>query len=242
MTTGVAIRFQSTDGQLFVRNSVVAARGYAIDLQPDRANQSRSIVADLQHVTFSASKAIVRMEASENVNNLIPPTRVFVDNCAMIAPVEFKSNEANDAAVVEFAGSNTAAQQFEWWGSSNGFARELKSLVRQSGAEPKSTPAQWLSVWGESNDRRLLTGPNGVKLSHVLPTKWLNFRPVSFTLDPNCLGATWADTGSAIGADLRVLEDMIVNKKGLPDSKSAPGGNTKSATPINPTTKSTPGF
>lgn len=158
---------------------------------------------DLKQVTFSASKAAIRVEAASGQEAIVSPMKVFVDHCAVVAPLEFKPGEAAESAVVECAGPVFEQKQVEWWGTSNGFAKELKSLLRQPGIEPISSTAGWNGMWGDSNEVRLLTGSKGVLLKNHLPGKWTNIKAMSFLLDPISAGATWAEGGHPIGADIR---------------------------------------
>ena len=238
MSTGVGIRFQGASGNLFVRNSIIAVRGFGIDLQPMRIGNDPFPVVDLRQVTFSASKAAIRVEAASGNDAISAPMKLFVEHCAVVMPLEFKPGEAVESAVVECAGPVIEQKQVEWWGTSNGFAKEIKSLLRQSGTEPIVTTAGWNGVWGDSNEIRLLTGTKGVQLRSHLPGKWTNFKATSFLLDPASAAATWADGGLPIGADIRMIEESILSKKGV---ETKPGPSTKSS-PSTQGNKKNPGF
>ncbi len=227
MSTGVGIRFQSSGGQLFLNNCIVAVRGYGLDLQPIRTGTGILPIVDLQHVTFSTSKAAIRIEAAMGTEVVSLPMRLFVDYCAVVPPLEFKPGDAAESTVVECAGPVLEQKQIEWWGTSNGFAKEVKSLLRQSGTDPITSITKWHTSWGESNDFRLLTGPKGIRLNNSLPNKWTSLKMMSFFLDPNSTGATWADGGRPVGADIRVVEDVMLGKKGPTEPKPA----TPSSTP-----------
>ncbi len=232
MSTGVGIRLQSATGRLFIRNSIVAIRGYGIDLQPIRTGTILLPVVDLEHTTFSTTKAAIRIEASPGSDPITTPMRIFADSCAMVAPLEFKPGEASESTIIECAGPVLEQTQVAWWGTSNGFSKELKSFVVQSGKEPVTTAAGWSNTWGEPNDVRLLTGSKGVLLSKALPNKWTLLKPYSFLLDLHSPSATWAEGGRPIGADIRSVEESIVAKRASSDKQPANGQPTRpSASP-----------
>ena len=153
--------------------------------------------------------------------------RIFADSCAVVAPLEFKPGETSESTIIECAGPVLEQAQIEWWGTSNGFSKEVKSFVVQSGKEPVTTAAGWASTWGEPNDVRLLTGSKGVLLSKALPNKWTLLKPYSFLLDLHSPSASWAEGGRPIGADIRSVEESIVAKKASIDKQPANGQTTK---------------
>ena len=227
MSTGIGIRLQSATGRLFIRNSIVAIRGYGIDLQPIRTGTNLLPVVDLEHSTFSTTKAAIRVEASSGTEPITSPMRIFADSCAMVAPLEFKPGEASESTIIECAGSVLEQTQVEWWGTSNGFSKEVKSFLVQPGKEPVTNAAGWASTWGEPNDVRLLTGSKGVLLSKALPNKWTLLKPYSFLLDLHSPSATWAEGGRPIGADIRSVEESMVAKKPANDKQPGNGQTTK---------------
>ena len=233
MTTGVGIRFQSATGRLFLRNSIVAVRGYGLDLLPIRTGANLLPVVDLEHITFSTTKAAIRVEASTGTDLITSPMRIFADSCAVVAPLEFKTGEASESTIIECAGPVLDQTQVEWWGTSNGFSKEVKSFLVQSGKEPVTTAAGWASTWGEPNDIRLLIGSKAVLLSKPLPNKWTLLKPYSFLLDLHSPSATWAEGGRPIGADIRLVEESMVAKK--PANEKLPANGQPNKTGSSPT-------
>ncbi|WP_373653155.1 protein kinase domain-containing protein [Schlesneria sp. DSM 10557] len=220
MSNGVGIQFQSPAGQLHVRNSIVAVRGYGIDLQPARTGNALLPVINLQNVTFSASQAALRIVAAEGTAVVETPMRLYIDSCAVVPPLEFRLNEAANSTVVECVGPVLEQKQVDWWGISNGFAKELPSLLREQNKEPITAVANWMNLWGPSNDDRLLTGAKGVQLKNGLPNKWALLKISSFLLDPNSAGATWGSDGQAVGAHIGALEELAAVKKVTTDAKA----------------------
>ena len=235
MSSGTGIRFQTASGRLFLRNCIVAIRGNGLDLQPFRTDASLLPTVDLQHVTFSTSKAAIRIEAATGSDEIVSPMQIFTDFSAIVQPLEIKPGDADQSTVIDCAGPVLAQKQIEWWGHSNGFAKELKSLIRQSDASPLTSVEQWHKTWGEASDYRLLTGSKGIQLGSSLPNKWTNMKATSFLLSPNSIGATWADNGRPVGADIRAIEETFLAKKGTPDMKT---GST--TTPPKPGTGTQP--
>jgi len=245
LSTGDGIRAECVQGQIFLRNSIIAVRGNGINLLPIRADNKLLAVLDLEHVTFSTSKAAIRLDSMAGPEPASAPVRVYAEYCAVVPPLEFKAGDATDAAAVEFAGPVLEQRQVEWWGTSNGIAKEIKTFVRQSNAVPINSVVNWQKTWGEANDIRLLTGSKGVQLNNLLPNKWINLKPVSFALDSNCIGATWAQGGFPVGADTRVVDDALMGKKIVKDVKSTSStGSTQQPTqpPTGGNSKKNPGF
>ena len=138
--------------------------------------------------------------------------------------------------LAECVGSVREQKQIEWWGTSNGIAKEVKVLLRQSTSDPITSVADWNTAWGESHVVRMLTGSRGVRLNIGLPNKWANLKPSSFALDPKSAGATWAEGGRPIGANIQEIEDAMAAKKAAAETKSVPTNNT----PNNQTPKKKP--
>ena len=128
-------------------------------------------------------------------------------------------------------------KQIEWWGTSNGVAKQIVHFLHQegdsTGATDKTGIAAWRQMWGKSNDTRMLTGDKGVYLAGDLPNKWKDLRPGSFELHKNSQAATWAE-GKPIGANVRGVEEVSLAKKAGPElttgSKVGAPGTT---TPVN---------
>jgi hypothetical protein len=232
MSNGIGIRTEHSKGNVFLRNCIVASRGYGISVFPSRSSANPTI--DLEHVTFSASKAALRVEASAESATTGSPVKIFIESCAVVPPIEMKAGEADESTVLEFSDASGNQKQIEWWGSSNGFANELHSFLRRPNTEPVNTVAGWEAVWGDSAAVRLLTGPKGVQLLRPLPAKWNNIKPSSFALDPDSQSAKWGPGSTMIGARIQQIEEATTLKKvskevksGTPNTKKAVGsGNS----------------
>ncbi len=239
MSTGTGIHAECSQGNIFLRNCILSIRGYGIDLSPVRSETPLSPVIDLAHVTFSASKAAIRVEPMTSTEPAVSPMRLFVDYCAIVPPLEFKEGEAAEPVLMECDRTLIEQKQIEWWGNSNGVANEVPTLLRLSNADPVTSIVGWNKAWGDANAVRLLTGSKGVMLINTLPNKWANLKAASFNLDPNSPAATWAEGGRALGADPHLVEEAIVAKKQPKETKGAP---TKPGTPKPGAGKSNPGF
>ena len=226
LSTGVGIRAECSQGNVFLRNSIVAVRGSGITIVPVRTNNKYLANVDLQHVTFSATKAAIRIEAAGGTEEFPSPMRLYIDYCAVVPPLAFKADEARDAAVAECVGPVREQKQIEWWGTSNGIGKEVRVWLRQSTSEPIASLAGWNVAWGEAHVVRMLTETKGVHLNLALPTKWLSLKAISFALDPKSAGATWADGGGPVGADIRGIDDAMAATKAAAETKS---GSTNAA-------------
>lgn len=229
---GIGIRTEFSQGNVFIRNSIIAVRGNGLSVLPIRAEGGLAANIDLKHVTFSTSKAAVLIDAGTRKDAAPSPARIFVDYCAFVPPLEFKPDEAAESAVVECIGPVREHKQVEWWANSNAVARDVKALLRQSGADPITTAADWNAAWGESHVIRMLVGGNGVRLKNSLANKWANLKSNSFALDPKSPSGTWADAGRPVGADAQAVEDALAGKKAVTETKgTAPQPATQKVNP-----------
>ncbi len=235
------IRVEAGSGSVVLRNSIVAMRGDALDLRPIRVGSELLTSIDADHVTFSASGAVIRVEAAAgNEEPVTSPMRLFLDNCAMVPPLAFKAGEAEGATLLKCVGPVLEQKQLDWWGISNGVAKEIVRFLQRDADSPAAALtglAAWQQSWGKSNDIRLLTGDRGVYLVRVLPNKWKELRPTSFELDKSSQAATWASGGKPIGANLRSVEESSVAKKaGTEPAGSKPATAGTKAAPTKPAT------
>lgn len=237
---GCGLRIESGCGAVILRNSVLAIRGDAVDLQPVRSSGGLLMALDADHVTFSASKAAIRVQAAVGGDEPVAsPLRMFVENCAFVSPLTFKAGEASESTLLQCAGPVFEQKQIEWWGVSNGVARQVVHLIRREGdpatASDKTGLPSWRETWDKSNDLRLLTGDKGVYLAGDLPNKWKDLRPGSFELHKVSQAATWAEGGKPIGANVRGVEDLSVAKKGGTETPGTAKTTTPSTTPAKTT-------
>ena len=237
---GNGINAGCSQGSLFVRNSILATRGIGLNLMTKAGDHSPAPNVDLNHVSFSSFKPAIRVEHAANQTG--SPVRLFVDFCAVLPPSDPREGPANESAFLECSESLIESKQIEWWGNSNGVAKEVGSLIQQRGSQPITSPVQWRTAWGDSNDIRLLTGPKGVQLMTSPLPKLVSVKASSYALNPECAGASWADGGYPVGANCKGLEEALIGKKSSKDPKSGPLSKSPAATPTRPPGKPNPGF
>ena len=228
---GCGIRVESGQGHLILRNSIFAIRGDAVDLRPVRAGNALLTAVDAEHVTFSTSGAVIRVQAAEGSDDPVSsPLRLFVERCAIVPPLIFKAGEAADATLVKCTGPVLEQKQIEWWGVANGVAKQVVHFLHHDGDPPGASDetgvAAWRQTWGKSNDQRLLVGDKGVYLAGELPNKWKDLRPGSFELHKSSQAATWAE-GKPIGANVRSVDEISIAQKAGPEKATG----TKTITP-----------
>ena len=235
---GCGLRVESGQGHIILRNSIIAIRGDGLDLRPVRAGNALLTAVDAEHVTFSTGGAAVRVQAAAGSDEPVSsPLRLFVERCAVVPPLVFKAGEAGEATLVRCVGPVLEQKQIEWWGASNGVAKQVVHFLHHegdpSGTSDKTGVAAWRLAWSRSNDMRMLVGDRGVYLAGELPIKWKDLRPSSFELHKSSQAATWAE-GKPIGANVRGVDDVSIAKKAGPGStpgaKAVPPGTT---TPVN---------
>lgn len=216
--SGTAVRVSSAQGSIILRNSIVAARGDAIDLRPIRVGTSLSSVLDAENLTISATNAVVRFEAAAGSELVTTPWRIFMDRCVFAPPLAFKAGEAAKSTVLLCVGPVIEQQQLEWWGTANGLARQIPYMIRRDGdsgppSDDRTGHAAWRKLWGKTSSNRLLTGDKGVYLAGELPVRWKELKPASFELHKSAIATTWAEGNRPIGASIQALEDASVAKK-----------------------------
>ena len=247
---GCGIRVESGQGHIILRNSIIAIRGdglnlgNGLDLRPVRAGDALLTAVDAEHVTFSTGGAAIRVSAAIGSDQPVStPLRLFVERCAVVPPLVFKAGEGSSATLVRCEGPVLEQKQIEWWGSSNGVAKQVVHFLQRdgdsTGASDKTGIAEWRQAWGKSNDMRLLVGEKGVYLAGELPIKWKDLRPNSFELHKSSQAATWAE-GKPIGANVRGVEEISLAKKAPPE----PTTGSKVGTPgkTTPANKKNVGF
>lgn len=238
MSPGVGIKSDCARGKFFIQNSILAIRGAGLDVNLTGVGTAVPPVFCLEHVSVSASRSAIRLERSIDAP-LASPARVFVEDCAFVAPLDFKDHEAREATAIECAGTLMSPHQVEWWGNSNAFSKEIAGWFKRPDGTLVQSAADWTEIWGESSDVRLLTDPAGLQLQIPLPTKWRDLKASSFIIDPYCSAATWALDGHEVGANIKAIEEAIDPRKPIAEPKPS---TTKPAQPSRPVGKQQPGF
>ncbi len=241
---GCGIRVESGQGHVILKNSIVAIRGDGLDLRPIRAGDALLTAIDAEHVTFSTGGAAIRVSAAVGSDQPVSsPLRLFVERCAVVPPLVFKAGEAGSAALLRCEGPVLEQKQIEWWGASNGVAKQVVHFLHcdgdSSGTSDKTGLAAWRQLWGKSNDQRMLAGDKGVYLAGELPIKWKDLRPSSFELHKSSQAVSWAE-GKPIGANVRGVDEVSIAKKAGPES--TPGSKTVTPGTTTPVNKKNVGF
>ncbi|WP_010586476.1 serine/threonine protein kinase [Schlesneria paludicola] len=240
LSMGHGIQANCDSGNLFLRNSIVATRGNALNFIATNPQSPTLPLVDLEHVTFAALESAIHVEIPDDKPDVVSaPVRLFVDFCAVLPPPEFKEGSAYEPAFVECSSPLVERKRIEWWGNSNGVAKEVQTLIRRTGGEPIKAVSDWHGAWGETNDVRLLTGPKGVVLASSPLGKWATMKAISFMLDSESTGATWADGARPVGADCRRLDESLQAKRTNKDSKSPSNKSNPSKSNAN---RNNPGF
>lgn len=231
---GCGIRAECGQGAIFLRNSVLAVRGDAIDLRPVRSGNALLSSLDAENVTISATNAAIRFEAAPGTEPVTSPIRLFVEKCIFAPPLMLKPSDAASATLLQCVGPVIEQHQLEWWGAANGVAKRVVHLVRRDGdsdipSDEKTGLSAWRKLWDKGSSIRMLTGDKGVYLSGELPTKWRDLKPASFELHKGSQAATWADGGRAIGANTTSVEESTTAKKSsdAPAKPTTPNNSNK---------------
>jgi serine/threonine protein kinase len=227
---GTLIRAEASDGCVFVHNCVLVARGVVFDSRPRPIAGRLPLTYDLTNCTLSAQNTLVKVSSAASLEGpAASPSRWFVDNCVIAPPLELKAAEATTPTVLTFVGDVIGRKEFEWWGRSNGAAREIKYWLRPDGSLPtpeKSNHEAWLTTWGDAHELHLLTGEGGVILRDPLPTRREEVKVGHFALRPSCKAMAWAE-GRPIGAVFGA--ETTLGPKTTP--KSSPATNPKTNPP-----------
>jgi len=232
--SGSGVRVECAQGVLIFRNSILAIRGDAIDLRPVRVGSGLLPILDVENVTISATAAAIRLEAAPGNDAVGSPMRLFVERSVFAPPLSFKAGEAAGATLLNCVGPVFEQKQVEWWGASNGVARQISFLIRRDGSPAAPVDDQtgltaWRKLWDKAASIRFLTGDRGVYLAGELPIRWRDLKPLSFVLHKNSQATNWGEGGRPIGANPQAVEDATVIRK--------PGDATKPNSPVNQTKK-----
>jgi hypothetical protein len=220
---GNAVQLDLGTNNGYFTNCLLVTRGHALELRPGSlpaGAAAGSLVAEQS--TISAAHGAFHVQSSASGAEL-SPHRLFVDRCVIAAPLPLRADEGA-AAVLRLADPATDLTRIEWWGTENGIAPEIKSLIRGDGEPPaESTEAgreRWQATWAAEQDSRLLTGVGGVVMKLETGSKSGPVKPAQFALDPIARAQTWAIDGTAIGADIQQIDAA------LPAAKSKAAGKT----------------
>jgi hypothetical protein len=230
---GTLVRADVGAGTLFVRNSLLVARGTGFDLRPRAVGDELPLVVDIIGSTLAGNQTVFQWTAASLGQAPRTPVRVFVDETVFGPPFSIRAGDASQPTLVTYVGPLLEQRQVEWWGQSNGVSAEIKHLLRPEGALPtveQSGPNAWNDAWGAGHDIRLLTRADGVTLADPLPAKREALRPKSYALHPNSKAIVWAE-GRPIGADLAALEQAGPEKVDAGSSKTSPAATKKAASP-----------
>ncbi|MDZ4688237.1 MAG: hypothetical protein SH850_24450, partial [Planctomycetaceae bacterium] len=147
---GTLIRVEASDAGVFLNNCVLAARGVAIDSRPRAIGERLPLTFDLTNCTLSAQNTVVRATGATSLSGPAAwPSRWFVDNCVFAPPIELRAGDASTPTVLTFVGPVVERREIEWWGRSNGAAREIKYWLRPEGSLPaadKSNHDAWVKT------------------------------------------------------------------------------------------------
>lgn len=239
-TPGTTIRAEGTTAAVFVRNSLIASRGTAIDLRPAAVQGNLPMSVDLVQSTLSATDSVFQMIAA--AGPVSRPLTCFVENCAFGPPFSLRAGDAESPSLMTLNGPVLDQKQLAWWGQSNGVSKEIRNYVKfvNPAAPPIADAEKWAAAWGEGHELRLLAVADGVLPQEPLPTRRDGLKGSSYALHKASKGITWAD-GRPIGADGKQL-DGIGPQKPAPEPAST--ANSKKATPNTKTqgTSKTGGF
>jgi hypothetical protein len=224
---GCGIRAECGQGPLIFRNTVIAVRGDAIDLRPLRTGNALLPVLDAENLTVSATNAVIRFEAAPGKDPIETPMRLFLERCVFAPPLAFKAGEASAATLLLGVGPAIEQRQVEWWGASNGVARQVVHLIRRDGdggppSDERTGLTAWRKLWDKAGSLRMLTGDKGVYLAGELPVRWRDLKPTSFTIHRNAQAASWGDGGRSIGANTQSVEEASVAKRGDANKPNIP--------------------
>ncbi|HUQ70920.1 MAG TPA: hypothetical protein VM165_15435, partial [Planctomycetaceae bacterium] len=231
---GTLIRLEAGDAGVFLNNCVLAARGVAIDSHPRAIGERLPLTFDLTNCTVSAQNTAIRVTGATSLSGPAAwPSRWFVDNCVFAPPIELRAGDASTPTVLTFVGPVVERREIEWWGRSNGAAREIKYWLRPEGSLPaadKSNHDAWMKTWGEAHELHTLTGEGGVLLRDPLPNRREQIQVGNFMLRSSCKAMAWAE-GRPIGATFSAANP--VGPKG--GSKAAPDNSTPKTSPTSKT-------
>jgi len=216
---GCGIRVEAEQGNLILKNSIIAIRGDGLDLRPVRSGAMIRPALLAEQVTFSCTGSAIRFQADVTSNDVVTsPMRLFVERCMVAPPLVFTPGEGGQSTFVKLVGPVLQQKQIEWCGISNGVATQVVHLLHRNGDPNVASEAtginDWNKTWKDAIEERMLTGDKGIYLNlTTLPDKWSKLQPVSFELHPKSAASTWAEGGLPIGADVRIVGAAVLAKR-----------------------------
>uniref|UniRef100_A0A7C4QP07 non-specific serine/threonine protein kinase n=1 Tax=Schlesneria paludicola TaxID=360056 RepID=A0A7C4QP07_9PLAN len=227
---GTLVRVDAGPGTVFVRESLLVARGTAFDVQPRAVGSELPLIIDLANATLAANDTVFLWKAVSLDQPPRLPARVFADRVVFGPPFPLRAGDASQPTLFTYAGPVLEQQQVEWWGLANGVSPLIKYLIRKDGSLPtpdKANAEVWLNTWGPGREVRLLTQTDGVMLAEEkLPLKREALRPRSYALHASSKGVVW-DHGRPIGADVSLLDQIGPDVVPAPPSTKTDGANKK---------------
>lgn len=230
---GTLMQIEAGPGTVFVRDSLLVARGNVFDVRPRAVGSDLPLVIDLAHATLAANETVFDWKAASLDSPPRTPARVFVEQVVFGPPFPLRAGEALQPTLFTYSGPLLEPRQVEWWGTTNGVSPQIKYLIRPEGQLPdpdKAGADVWQNTWGAGHEIRLLTQTDGVLLAEEkLPAKREALRPKSYALHPSSKGYVW-DHGQPIGADLSLLDQVGPETIPAPASPKNEPGNKKGVT------------
>lgn len=207
--SGRLVRLDLGAGPAFFTNCLLVSRGDALDVRIPATAEGAAGTLSADHVTFSATMGVIQLRR-ETPDGARPAHRFYFDQCVFAPPLPARANEAYAPTLFSLANPADDLTGVEWWGTSNGVAPEVTTLIR--GEKEKQPDAKrnglerWKATWAEEQDVRFLTGAGGVVLNEPNLGKAGPVKPGQFALHPSSKAYKWGDDGAPIGIDVARIE------------------------------------
>jgi hypothetical protein len=149
------VRLHGAGGRLLLRQSVVAAGGAALRLEPGRPDDKGRVGVQciLEHATVAARVAAVHLGDAPTTAPPAEPLVVRARDCAFLDPFADKPNRAG---LLTYDGSAVSRGLLLWQGDGDVFDKRLHFAAAPASAVPEAAQdaAAWARMWGSPGERR----------------------------------------------------------------------------------------
>jgi len=211
---------------LEMNNSVLASLSDLFLLRVIGLDSKIGAAVDARNCTFSAANAVFTVRATPFPKPSVDPLRFFVDDSVFLRPVDVGPKRTTHPVVLTCADLDRPQNQIDWWGTSNGFAGELKGYLQSTstgGSASRKFETAWKTIWGPAHVLRPLSEPGAILMQDKFPHRD-RLTPAAFRLHKSCAASKWSAIGGSLGA---IIDQLPKNKIYLPSKSKTPSKKKK---------------
>ncbi len=191
--------------QFFIKNCLLVSLDELFELSLIGFDSTISASFDISRSTLSATNSVFRIRSSKLSGPATVPLTFYVDETVFGPPIKLSRIARPQTTLLTCADSVRQNRQIDWWGTSNGYAFDIKyfqSPPSSSSDRPRQNfESSWCKNWEPTRIFRPLSGPDGIRLKKNQLQR-SKVAASDFELDSSSRAATWAEGETAIGANV----------------------------------------